>query len=60
MVGMEKTSTRSWDPDCPEHGVGTGYFQSLPVLPFGYRNERETTREEWIQWRRECGVVLKE
>jgi hypothetical protein len=48
-VGRETWwGTRAWSDSCPEHGVGTGYFRALPVLPFGYATERDTTREEWL------------
>ena len=38
----------AWNDACPEHGVGTPYFQALPSLPYGYGDERATTREEWL------------
>jgi hypothetical protein len=47
-VGNEIWPQRSWDDACPLHGVGTEYFRSLPVMPYGYRDERTTTREEWL------------
>ena len=50
MVGMERTDARNWSECCEEHGVGTPYFQALPVMPFGYAGERSTTREEWLEW----------
>lgn len=42
---------KSWSDICPEHGVGTEYFQKLDSLPYGYYDERYTTREEWIEFK---------
>lgn len=50
-VGLTVTETRCWSEDCAEHGVGTAYFQALPVKPFGFASEAETTRAEWLAWR---------
>ena len=47
-VGLDTTNLRSWSDRCDEHGVGTEYFRNLPVMPFGYAEERGTTREEWL------------
>lgn len=27
-VGRELTEHRNWNPDCPEHGVGTEWYES--------------------------------
>lgn len=48
IAGHEVFETRAWSDVCPVHGVGTGYFRSLKVLPFGYAHERDTSREEWL------------
>lgn len=50
IVRLNTTNIRSWSDRCEEHGVGTEYFRNLKVLPFGYADERETTREEWLRW----------
>jgi hypothetical protein len=50
MLGLERTNCLSWSERCEEHGVGTQYFRDLKTLPFGYADERETTREEWLKW----------
>jgi hypothetical protein len=39
---------RAWSDECPVHGVGTDYFRSQATLPYGYAEERDTTREEWL------------
>jgi len=49
-IGMEQAGLRSWSDRCGEHGVGTPYFQALAVMPYGYANERDTTREEWLEF----------
>lgn len=49
IVRLNTTNIRSWSDRCEEHGVGTEYFRNLKVLPFGYADERETTREEWLR-----------
>lgn len=48
MLGSERTSSRAWSDRCPEHGVGTQYFQQLKSMPYGYADERYTTREDWM------------
>ncbi len=27
-VGSERTDSRNWDPDCPEHGVQSSWYRS--------------------------------
>ena len=27
-VGMERTEARNWNPDCPDHGVDSDWYQS--------------------------------
>lgn len=51
MIDSRKTGDRSWSELCPTHGVGTEYFQTLKVMPFGFTAERHTTREEWLAFR---------
>jgi len=52
-AGNQTFKERAWNDACPEHGVGTEYFQALPVMPYGYRDERTTTREEWLAFLRQ-------
>lgn len=49
-LGSEETDSRNWSDACPLHGVGTDFFRSLPTAPFGYASERETTREQWLEY----------
>ncbi len=56
VIGLEVTALRSWSELCPEHGVGTQYFRELPVMPFGYADERHTTREEWLAFLQDDGT----
>ena len=28
-VGMEVTEARNWNPDCPEHGLGTFWWKTV-------------------------------
>jgi hypothetical protein len=60
MLGMETLENRSWHENCPEHGVGTEYFKGLGIMPFGYKNERKTSRESWIRYQKKCGIDLTE
>jgi len=48
IVGHEVWPTTAWSDTCPRHGVGSEYFRTLAVMPFGFRDERNTTREEWL------------
>lgn len=49
-VGGQPTGTRNWSDRCPDHGVGTAYFQALHPKPFGYADEALTTRAEWLDY----------
>jgi hypothetical protein len=48
MVDHVPYPPKSWSDTCPEHGVGSEYFQGLDNMPYGYASERHTTREEWL------------
>jgi hypothetical protein len=48
--GTYKTESRDWSDACPEHGVGTEYFQGMKQMPFGYAEERNTSREDWLRF----------
>lgn len=51
-VGNERWwHQRAWSDICPEHGVGTDYFRKLGKMPFGFADERDTTREEWLAFK---------
>jgi hypothetical protein len=52
-AGDYVSTTRCWDDMCAVHGVGTEYFRGLASMPYGYRDERGTSREEWEALRRE-------
>lgn len=41
---------KNWSDACPEHGVGTEFFRALPSMPYGYADERDTTREDWLEF----------
>lgn len=50
-VGRERWwHQRAWSDACPLHGVGTGYFRGLENMPYGYAGERDTTRQEWLDF----------
>lgn len=51
MIGSTVYPATSWSDMCEAHGVGTDFFRALKVKPFGYADERETTREEWLAWK---------
>lgn len=51
MLGSERTKNRNWSDMCAVHGVGTDYFRALKRKPFGYANEADTTREEYLEWK---------
>lgn len=49
-VGGQPAGSRNWSDSCPEHGVGTDWFQALDPKPFGYAAEADTTRAEWLDY----------
>lgn len=53
-AGDYVSGTRCWDDMCVVHGVGTEYFAGLAVLPYGYRDERGTSRGEWEEFKRQA------
>lgn len=48
LVHGEPVDMKMLNPDCPVHGVGSAHWQALPQMPFGFHEERYTTREEWM------------
>jgi hypothetical protein len=50
VVDHEVYPATAWSDRCPVHGVGTDYFRALKHLPFGFAEERDTTREEWLEF----------
>jgi hypothetical protein len=43
LLGGKRLEQRNWGEACPEHGVGSAYFQALPQRPFGFRDEEFAT-----------------
>lgn len=52
-VGWQLTGSRNWSDSCPEHGVGTDWFQAMEPKPFGYADEALTSRPEWLDYLRQ-------
>lgn len=48
MLDRELFPSTAWSDSCPVHGVGTEYFRALKTLPYGFGEERDTSREEWL------------
>jgi hypothetical protein len=40
--------------------VGTEYFQSMKTMPYGYKDERNATREEWLRFLDDGGMSDEE
>jgi hypothetical protein len=40
-IGREVTEARNWNPDCPEHGVATAWYQSPEEV--AYRAEQNAS-----------------
>jgi hypothetical protein len=51
-IGLDSYPTKLWNDECDIHGVGTEYFKSMKIKPFGYAGEKNTTRESWLQYKR--------
>jgi hypothetical protein len=49
MLDRRATGNYAWHELCEVHGIGTEYFRTLEKLPYGYAQERNTTREEWLE-----------
>ena len=50
-LGGKRLEQRTWGETCPEHGVGSAYFQALPQRPFGFRDEEfaTMTRKQYLE-----------
>jgi hypothetical protein len=51
LLGGKRLEQRTWGETCPEHGVGSAYFQALPQRPFGFRDAEFTmmTRVQYLE-----------